>query len=49
MQVQEALTALGVTSQTLSQEEKDQLDRDGFLPLANILSAQQIAQITKRD
>ena len=48
MQVQEALLSLGVTEQTLSQEEKDQLDRDGFLPLANILSAQQIAQINQR-
>jgi ectoine hydroxylase-related dioxygenase (phytanoyl-CoA dioxygenase family) len=32
----------------LSQEEKDKLDRDGFLPLPNILSAQQIAQINQR-
>jgi ectoine hydroxylase-related dioxygenase (phytanoyl-CoA dioxygenase family) len=48
MQLQEALTALGVTEQTLTQEEKDKLDRDGFLPLPNILSAEQIAQITKR-
>jgi ectoine hydroxylase-related dioxygenase (phytanoyl-CoA dioxygenase family) len=48
MQLSEALTALGVTDQTLTQAEKDQLDRDGFLPLANILSAQQIAQIIKR-
>lgn len=45
MQIQEALAALGVTSQTLSQAEKDQLDRDGFLPLHNILSAQQIRDI----
>lgn len=48
MQLSEALTALGVTENTLTQAEKDQLDRDGFLPLTNILSAQQIAQITKR-
>ena len=48
MQLSEALTALGVTDQTLTQAEKDQLDRDGFLPLSNILSAQQIAQIVKR-
>ena len=48
MQLREALTSLGVTDQTLTQAEKDQLDRDGFLPLANILSPQQIAQITKR-
>lgn len=48
MQLQEALIALGVTENTLSQAEKDQLDRDGFLPLAGILSAEQIAQINKR-
>lgn len=48
MQLQEALIALGVTENALSQTEKDQLDRDGFLPLADILSAEQIAQINKR-
>jgi hypothetical protein len=29
MDVKEALTALGVTETTLTQAEKDQLDRDG--------------------
>jgi ectoine hydroxylase-related dioxygenase (phytanoyl-CoA dioxygenase family) len=48
MNVREALIALGVTDQSLSQEEKDKLDRDGYLPLANILSADQIAKMTKR-
>lgn len=48
MQLQEALHSLGVTEQSLSQQEKDTLDRDGFLPLPNILSPQQIAHITKR-
>ena len=48
MQLREALVALGVAEQTLSQEEKDKLDRDGYLPLPNILSPEQIAQITKR-
>lgn len=48
MHLQEALTALGVTESTLTQAEKDQLDRDGFLPLYDILSPEQIAQITKR-
>jgi ectoine hydroxylase-related dioxygenase (phytanoyl-CoA dioxygenase family) len=46
--VPQALTALGVTEHTLTQEEKDKLDRDGYLPLANILSAEQIAHIIKR-
>lgn len=48
MQLPEALIALGVTEQTLSQAEKDQLDRDGFLPLPNILSAHEIADMTRR-
>ena len=48
MNVPQALTALGVTEHTLTQEEKDKLDRDGYLPLANILSAEQIAHIIKR-
>jgi len=48
MELREALQALGVTEQTLSQAEKDQLDRDGYLPLPNILSAEQIARITTR-
>ena len=48
MQLREALISLGVTEQSLSQGEKDKLDHDGFLPLPNILSAPQIAQITKR-
>src|SRR3982750_748708 len=48
MQLQEALIELGVTENTLSQAEKDQLDSDGYLPLYGILSPEQIAQITKR-
>jgi ectoine hydroxylase-related dioxygenase (phytanoyl-CoA dioxygenase family) len=38
---QETLYALGVREDTLSDEEKDKLDQDGFLPLANIISAEQ--------
>jgi ectoine hydroxylase-related dioxygenase (phytanoyl-CoA dioxygenase family) len=48
MQVPEALAALGVTEQTLSQAEKDHLDKNGYLPLENILTAQQITQMTRR-
>jgi len=48
MQLKDALIDLGVTEQTLSQAEKDRLDRDGYLPLRNILSADQIAQLTKK-
>jgi ectoine hydroxylase-related dioxygenase (phytanoyl-CoA dioxygenase family) len=47
MNVQEALADLGVTDQTLTQEEKDKLDRDGYLPLANILSVEQLEKIRK--
>jgi ectoine hydroxylase-related dioxygenase (phytanoyl-CoA dioxygenase family) len=48
MDVKEALIALGVTDTTLTQAEKDQLDRDGYLPLAGIMSPQLVAQITQR-
>lgn len=48
MQTKEALLELGVTDQTLTQAEKDQLDRDGFLPLYNILSPDQITALTHR-
>jgi hypothetical protein len=42
---QEALYALGVCDDTLSQEEKFKLDHDGFLPLPNLLSPQQVAEM----
>jgi ectoine hydroxylase-related dioxygenase (phytanoyl-CoA dioxygenase family) len=45
MQMREALTALGVNDQILSQAEKDKLDQDGYLPLPEILSPAQIAHI----
>jgi hypothetical protein len=45
MTCQEALYALGVRENTLSEEEKLKLDRDGFLPLPGILSSEQIAQM----
>jgi ectoine hydroxylase-related dioxygenase (phytanoyl-CoA dioxygenase family) len=48
MNVQEAIAALGVTDQTLSQAEKDQLDRDGYLPLPNMLSAELLDRIRTR-
>lgn len=48
MQVSEALTALGVTDDTLAQTERDFLDRNGYLPLPNILSAAQVARIGER-
>jgi len=48
MNVSEALYELGVNDQLLTQTEKDKLDRDGYLPLANILSPQQLAHIIQR-
>jgi ectoine hydroxylase-related dioxygenase (phytanoyl-CoA dioxygenase family) len=40
MNIQDALQELGVRPDTLSQAEREQLDRDGYLPLAGILTAQ---------
>ena len=48
MDMQQALHALGVREDTLTQSEKVQLDRDGYLPLPHILSAQQVAQLAAR-
>ena len=48
MQTQDALAALGVTEHSLSRTDIEKLDRDGFLPLAGVLTAQQIARMTKR-
>jgi ectoine hydroxylase-related dioxygenase (phytanoyl-CoA dioxygenase family) len=42
MNMQEALAALGVWDDTLTTEEKAQLDRDGYLPLQGILSPEQV-------
>ena len=48
MNTAEALSALGVTADTLSAEEKAQLDERGFVYLYEVLSADQIAAIRKR-
>ena len=48
MNTQEALHALGVRDDTLTADEKLALDRDGFLPLPNILSPAQLAAINTR-
>jgi ectoine hydroxylase-related dioxygenase (phytanoyl-CoA dioxygenase family) len=48
MDIPAALYALGVREDTLTQAEKDQLDRDGFLPLPNILTLTQIESIRAR-
>lgn len=48
MDIQRALHELGVHEQILSAEEKAQLDRDGFLPLPDILTAAQIDRFRTR-
>lgn len=48
MNIEQALAALGVTDQTLAAEEKAFLEQNGYLPLYNILSPDQIKTITAR-
>src|SRR5262245_22748528 len=48
MNIKTALEALGVRDDTLTQAERDALDRDGFLPLSRILTEQQLAAIRTR-
>lgn len=42
---QEALTALGVTQNTLTEQEKRALDENGFVVFYNVLHAEQIAEL----
>lgn len=42
------LTELGVTPESLSQEQRDQLDRDGFLPLVNHMPAELLQALRTR-
>lgn len=48
MNTREALEALGVRTDTLSVAEKEQLDRDGYLPLPGILTADQVTALASR-
>jgi ectoine hydroxylase-related dioxygenase (phytanoyl-CoA dioxygenase family) len=48
MNTPEALYALGVRDDTLTQAERIRLDTDGFLPLPEILTPQQVVAITDR-
>ena len=48
MTIKEALQELGVREDTLTSEEKVQLDRDGYLPLPGILSPEQVRQFGAR-
>lgn len=48
MEISQALAHLGVSEQILSSDEKRFLDVNGYLPLHNILSADQIEAITTR-
>lgn len=48
MTVGESLYALGVRDDTLTPQQKAQLDRDGYLPLPGILSAAQVEALRAR-
>jgi len=48
MDMQQTLQALGVHKDTLTQVEKDRLDQDGFLPLPNILTREQVQAMAAR-
>ncbi|MBA3946166.1 MAG: phytanoyl-CoA dioxygenase family protein [Herpetosiphonaceae bacterium] len=48
MNIREALEALGVRSTTLSDAEKEHLDHDGYLPLPEIVSPEQVARMGER-
>ena len=48
MDMQAALAACGVRPDTLSEAEKTQLERDGYLPLADILTMEQVHQLGAR-
>ena len=48
MDMTTALRELGVTDDVLTQDEKDQLDRDGYLPLEGVLTADEVAAINER-
>ena len=48
MDMTTALRDLGVTGDVLTQGEKDQLDRDGFLALEGILTPEEVSGLNKR-
>jgi len=48
MTIQDALAQLGVRDDTLTVDEKVRLDREGYLPLPGILSAELIARMRAR-
>jgi ectoine hydroxylase-related dioxygenase (phytanoyl-CoA dioxygenase family) len=48
MDIKEALYALGVRDDTLTQEEKEFLDTNGYLPLRGLMTQEQVEAICKR-
>ncbi len=48
MTMETALQELSVRPDTLSPSEKDQLDRNGYLPLGDVLTAEQLASLQAR-
>lgn len=49
MDIREALYELGVRDDTLTQEEKDFLDNNGYLPLRGILTSEQVEAVRQRE
>ncbi len=48
MNIAEALYELGVRDDTLTDDEKEQLDRDGYLPLRGLMTPEQVEAIRQR-
>ena len=48
MTTQEALRELGVRADTLTPNEKEQLERDGYLPLSGVLRPEEVAAFAAR-
>ncbi len=48
MNIRQALYELGVREDTLSVEEKAQLDRDGYLPIPGVLTMEQVEALRQR-
>ena len=46
--MQDALETLGVRPDTLSQQEKDQLDNEGFLPVSGVLTPGHLGSLRAR-
>ena len=48
MNITNALTALGVDDTTLSEKEKDDMEKNGFVVLPNLIEAEWLEQLRQR-